>query len=345
MYLYYLLVIIPPFLLFWVGRQRSYLAEWLWWVFFFTFVLVVGFRHNVGADWRNYISHYELTQGVGLIEALQTSDPGYAFLNWLSTLVDGGIYLVNVACAGLMLACLISFARREFAPWFFVSISVPFYIVIIGMSLTRQSVAIGFVLLAIRAVLEKKGGRFVFYIGCAALFHKSALILLSLYTLVNFRKTFSLVVGMVFFAALGAAFVLLETFESYYYYIEQEWESQGTVFRSIYLSIPGVLFIFFRRKLRLTDIEFRLGTVLALLSVASLAGSISSLTAIDRLLLYLTPFPPMVYTRLMLLFKGASMKLVYGMAIVFFHIVLLYVWLNYSFNSIAWIPYDNALFH
>jgi hypothetical protein len=95
--------------------------------------LVVGLRDNVGSDWRNYIAHYELTQGVGLIEALQTHDPGYAFLNWLSALVNGGIYLVNVVCAGLMLASLISFARREVAPWLFVSISVTFYIIIIGM--------------------------------------------------------------------------------------------------------------------------------------------------------------------------------------------------------------------
>lgn len=342
MLVYYLLVFLPVFLLLWVGRERVFFSELLWVIFFLAFVFIIGFRDNVGADWNAYIRHYELTQGVSMIEAIQTTDSGYAFLNWISALVSGGIYLVNLICAALVLSCLIHFARGEPTPWFFISVSVFFYIIIIGMSLSRQAVAIGFELMAIRAILDKRAGLYIFYIVCAALFHKTALILLPLYSVINSERGLN-IIALFAFLAIGAALVVLEAFSSFYYYIEDAMESQGAIFRSIYLSVPGILFFFYRKKLQISDVERKLGTVLSFLAVGSLGVGFISLTAVDRLLLYLTPLPPMVFTKLMTLLRGSSLKLAYGIVVIIFHIVMLYLWLNYSNNSMAWIPYQNVL--
>jgi hypothetical protein len=274
---------------------------------------------------------------------MQTTDPGYAFLNWTSALVDGGVYLVNFVCAILIVWCLISFSRRETASWLFVSASVLFYIIIIGMSLTRQAVALGFELMAIRAVLDKRWRYFVFCIVCATSFHISALVLFPLYMLVNSQRKLTYLASLFVSIVIGAGLVALELFESFYYYIDQSVESEGTFFRSIYLAVPGLLFLFYRRKLPLSEAENKLWTVFAVLCVGSLVVGYSALTAVDRLLIYLIPFPPMVYGRLMALWNGPILKICYGMGVIVFHATLLYVWLHYSNNSIAWIPYRSVL--
>jgi EpsG family len=340
---YYSLICLPFIILFRVRKQRAVIANGFWLTFFFFFIFVIGFRDNVGADWNAYIRHYELTQGISLIEAIQTTDPGYAFINWISALVSGGIYLVNVICSAFVLIFLILFSRKEQTPWFFVSISILFYIIIIGMSLSRQAVAIGFELMAIRAVLEKNHKYYIFCIMFAALFHKTALILFPLYAIVHSEKTFTLIASILFFIALSALLITLEIFTSFYYYIEGGMESEGALFRSLYLSIPGLLFLIYRKRLQLSKIESKAITTLAVLSVATLSINFSALTAADRLMLYLMPLPPIVYCRLILLFKTRINILLYQFITISTHIFLLFIWLNYSNNSIAWIPYENVL--
>ena len=57
--------------------------------------VLVGLRHEVGGDWFNYEAIYLSIVGAPLSELLEKGDPGYQLLNWISSQVEGGTYLVN----------------------------------------------------------------------------------------------------------------------------------------------------------------------------------------------------------------------------------------------------------
>lgn len=343
MLVYYLLLLAPIVLLL---RYRSYakdLAVFVWLLIFILYTCLIGLRNNVGADWNAYIKHYELTNDVSLAFALTTSDPGYAFINWLVALIGGEIYLVNTVCAGVVVGALIAFAKREPKPWLYICLSMPFYIIIVGMSLTRQSVAIGFELLAVLAINDERKLKFFLYVICATLFHKTAIILFPLYVLVQNKNKLQVILAAAAFCMLVALSFVLQYFDNLYYYIEQEMESQGAVVRAILLFIPAMLFVLFRRKLSFFATEKRLWSVFAVAAIVCLPISFTSFTAIDRLMLYLLPLQPYVYARIPLLLHTQMSKGIYVSMQVIVHLALLFVWLNYSNNSIAWIPYDNLI--
>src|SRR5688572_7392540 len=63
--------------------------------------LAIGYRFEVGGDWRDYIAHLYLASGRTFTEILSASDPAYVLLNWLSWHLGWGIYGVNLACGAL----------------------------------------------------------------------------------------------------------------------------------------------------------------------------------------------------------------------------------------------------
>lgn len=74
--------------------------------------LLIGLRHQVGGDWRTYESHYQSMMDAPFSEVLERGNPGYYLLNWLSSQVGGGIYLVNLVCGALFSVGLVAFCRQ-----------------------------------------------------------------------------------------------------------------------------------------------------------------------------------------------------------------------------------------
>jgi hypothetical protein len=345
MAIYYALILFPSLLLIGLRKKQLELNKILWFIFFIFFLIVIGLRDEVGADWANYIRHYDDSNSIILIDAFFFKDFGYTVLNWLVNKVGGGIYLVNLICASIVLWCLISFSKREPFPWLYVSVAVLFYIIIIGMSLSRQAIALGFFLLAIRATLDKSSFAFVSYIILATFFHKTAILLIPLYSIINLKGKKAILAGFFIISLTGGFIYFSGIFDGFAYYIEQEWQSEGAFSRSIYLALPAVLFFVLRNKLIISNNERNLLLLFSTLSVLSLLAFFLPLTILDRFLLYLMPFPPMVYCRLMLLLRKSEFKMLFAFIVIFGHLVILYIWLNFSNNSIAWIPYKNILFN
>lgn len=170
---YWMMFAIPALALLSPYRAAPNLARGLWLAVAAIFTVLIGLRYEIGADWWPYVEHYERATGNSFRDGLETSDPGYAALNWLSAQVSGDIYLVNLACGALLMAGVITFARRQPLPWLALLVAVPYMIIVVGMGYTRQSAAMGFVLLALVALTDGRLLRFAVLIACGALFHKS----------------------------------------------------------------------------------------------------------------------------------------------------------------------------
>ena len=88
-----------------------------WWLAILTLTLVVGWRHEVGGDWFNYLRNFE-----GVIQRSQDWEwwgkaPGYRLLEWIAAQAEWGIDGVNLMAAALFAFGLVRFCRHLPLTW------------------------------------------------------------------------------------------------------------------------------------------------------------------------------------------------------------------------------------
>jgi hypothetical protein len=127
---------------------------------FFVLAIFIGLRHEVGGDWSSYLWWFENVKSSGLslsLESVFLSDIGYNFFNWISANLGLDIYGVNTMCAFVFLIGLFYFLNylgddRDF--YLGLMISYPYLIMVVANGYTRQSVAVGLVLMTYAQILR-----------------------------------------------------------------------------------------------------------------------------------------------------------------------------------------------
>jgi hypothetical protein len=314
-----------------------------WWMIFFVLVLIIGMRHEVGADWPHYIIHLERATGVSHTEAIAQNDPAYGFLNWIGG-HWGGIYLVNTVCAALFAWGLLAFCRTQPLPWLALTVAIPFLVIAVAMGVTRQGVAIGLAMLALVALGKGRTLHFVLWIAIAALFHKSAIILVPMAVLAGTKRKLWIVIWVGVATALLFVLLLQEYVDNLQsLYLEAEHQSPGAAIRIVMNALPALLFLFFRRRFALPKVQqdFWNGVALsALLFVALLYLSPSS-TAVDRVALYWMSLQLFVLSRVPIAFGGRrGNKKIWIILVVAYSAAVQFVWLMFSNTAFAWLPYQ-----
>ena len=74
---------------------------------FLYLLFLIGLRFEVGGDWSSYAFYYERAQTVNFRYYISLNEFSYAVINYLSSLVSGGILLVNIICASIFISPLI----------------------------------------------------------------------------------------------------------------------------------------------------------------------------------------------------------------------------------------------
>jgi hypothetical protein len=347
MFVYWLLFLFPATLAVTHLRpvqSKSARFSGSWYLVFLLLVLVIGLRHEVGGDWSNYFDHVEMVRNLSLQEALSlSSDPAYRLLNWLAANAGLGIYFINTVCAAFFAWGLIVFSRSQPHPWLAFSVAVPYLVTVVAMGYTRQGVAIGIAMISLIALSQGNTLRFVLWIGLAATFHKSAIILVPLAILASTkRRVFTIIwVGL---AAIVLFVVLLQESVEILMagYIETAYQSSGAAIRISMNALPAAIFLSFNKRFELSSQQRVFWTWMAwsaLLFVALLIFSPSS-TAVDRVALYWIPLQLFVWSRLpqaMGQREGTQRQwllvvLAYGFAVQF-------VWLFFADHRMGWLPY------
>lgn len=322
-----------------VVRAKRFNVRWA--LVWSTLTLLIGYRFEVGADWFTYEDHYLALVGSSFGEAIILSDPAYMVLNWISAYFGWGIYSVNLICGALFSAGLIVFCRSQPRPWLALAVAIPYLVIVVAMGYSRQGVAIGVVMLALVSLSKRGNVKFVLWIALAALFHKSAVLLVPLVVLTNSRSRWWTAIWVGAATLLLYILLLQEAVNALISnYIESEYQSQGAATRVAMNAIPALVFLLFRKRLVSDPHERGMWTWLALLAivfVVLLAVSPSS-TAVDRVALYLIPLSLFVLSRLpslmMRLQAQASVFIV-----VMYSALVQFIWLNYATHAEYWIPY------
>jgi hypothetical protein len=212
----------------------------------FIVALMIGLRFKVGADWNTYKAIFEYSRHIGA-ERMVTifGDPAYALLTWSVCHAGGEIWQVNLVCGLIFGWGLQRFARTQINPWLATSVAIPYLVIVVAMGYSRQAVAIGILMAGLASVIRgATTARFACYVVAAALFHKTAVVMLPL---VAFAQPRSRLTNLLIGLALSVLFYDLFLSESvnYFYrnYIKAEYSSQGAAIRIALNIIPAALFL------------------------------------------------------------------------------------------------------
>jgi hypothetical protein len=293
-------------------------------------------------DWDNYLHHLDFAENAGWFDAGQSKDIGYGLLNLVAVSNDYGIWLVNLICAIVFVTGFIVFCRKLPNPWLGLAVGIPYMAVVMGMNYTRQSAALGFVLLALVAIQDGRIRRFVILIIAASMFHKSAVIMLPIAALIRARNRFWIFIWVsVAFMLSFIAFVAESLDGVVNSYVVEELTSGGALIRVAMNAGAALVFLAMRRLLELPPLHLKLWTwisIIALLFIPAFVLSPSS-TAVDRLALYFMPIQLLAFAYLPSAMRQWGLRRVATLFLVFGYAVIMFVWFKYSPFSYAWLPY------
>ncbi|PZQ18726.1 MAG: EpsG family protein [Rhodanobacter denitrificans] len=341
MWPYWLMFLVPVWGVLQPRRLPARQAYWVWVAVGVLFAAMMGLRHEVGGDWFNYLPHFLDTQRQTLPEVLMRSDPGYYLLNWWVGRLGADIYLVNLLCAMVLMWGTVVFCRSQPQPWLALLAAVPYMLIVVGMGYTRQSVALGFALLGLTALGRGKPRSFIVWIAVAALFHKSAVLLMPIAALAATRNRILTGVLVTIATALTYYLLLADRAEALWVnYVEAQYQSQGGAIRVAMNAVPALLLIAFGRRLAPERQERRLWLWMAAFALmcVPLVGLAS--TAVDRVALYLIPLQLFVFSRLPRLTGSTRARTLLVLAIAAYYAAVLFVWLHFASHAQYWLPYQ-----
>jgi EpsG family len=313
-------------------------------LYFILLILTVGWRHEVGGDWGNYLPMIDVALQLSFAEAtLQSGDTAYNVLTWLSANAGTGIYGVNLMCAVVFAYGLMVFCQNSPRPWLSLTVAVPYLVIVVAMGYTRQGVAIGLVMLGLVSLEKGSIAKFVTWMTVAVLFHKTALILIPIAIFAG-RKNWVAMVGVLLTTVMLFLLLLAEYVEHLVAgYITDQMTSSGATIRVAMNALPAVVFLVFRKRFNLTDAQRIFWTWMSLGGIAFiglLAVSPSS-TAVDRVALYWIPLQLFVWARLPnALGRQTSTQRMWLVLVLLYAFTVQFVWLFYADHNWGWLPYQ-----
>lgn len=310
-------------------------------------VVIIGLRRNVGGDWHAYEAIFRRLSNFDAGNAVLTGDPGYTLLNLLAAYAGLDLWAVNLACAMIFTYGLLRFCRDQSNPLLAVLVAIPYLVIVVAMGYTRQSAALGLVMLAL--FYHRRGAvlRMTLSLGLAVTFHKSAIIVIPLVALAFSRRrpvTFVLLgvtAGVTYWLLVSSSLDRLVA-----NYVGAGYSSSGAAIRIFMNLIPAALFLIFRGRFTELRDERRLWTIFAIGSFVALVllYTTPSSTAVDRLSLYLIPLQLFVLSRVPVAFSdGSTPSPIAKIGVIAYSALVQLIWLNFADNARFWIPYHNYL--
>ncbi|HEY8097120.1 MAG TPA: EpsG family protein [Methylobacter sp.] len=348
------------------GRRSEALL--LWFSVWLGLTIFIGFRYEVGGDWFNYFHFLRDVQGLEFRDVMSKPDPSYQLLNWVSDGLGWNIFGVNVVGAGLFAFGLLEFCRNQPRPWLALTAAIPYLVIVVAMGYTRQGIALGIIMIGLVALQEGSPLKFIFLVGIAATFHKSAVLLIPVAALANSRNRYlTMFLAVVTVIVLYVLLISNEADALYTNYIVKQYQSEGALVRLSMNAIAAGILLMFRFRLGFTRQQYHLWVWFSIISLALLGAYAftPASTALDRVALYLLPLQIVISSRAPSLFvrhggekemDGAIIRrnlsgeahqhflsnqgnVVVLVLIVLYWGIVQFTWLNFANNAFYWVPY------
>ena len=269
------------------------------------YILFVGLRYQVGADWNGYIYLHKYAASMSPIEILSKSEQLSLLLFKLSETAGYDMSISNFVAALLLMAGVVALALRTVDPLLAIVAATPYLIVAFGMSGIRQAMGVGLIFFTFAywpkwGLIRRSAGIFI-----ASLFHTSAIVAaIYLVISIEIKTVFKVILipiilffGMLVGSNADQYKVDLDIYQARYLG-EGQIQSSGALFHILLVLLPAIFAVVFRKRIRSMVFDYQLlqfGVVSAF-GVAVLY--MFSSTAASRLSLYLYFVPMIVYPAL-----------------------------------------------
>lgn len=344
MWPYWMMFLIPAIGVLMPWRLKASQAWLPWAMVGVLFAAMIGFRHEVGGDWYNYLSQFWTYGRMSWLDAIRVGkDPGYYGLIPLISAVGGDMHVLNFVCAIPLVVGTVALARKQPFPWLALLAAVPYLLLIVGMGYTRQAVAIGFAMLGLVALAGQRRLGFVIWVLIAATFHKSAVLLLPIAALAAAKnKTLTYTwVGITTLIGMWL-FVYDSADELVQNYVVSSYAdaSQGAAIRVAMNAVPSLFILIFRQRLFPLVAERRLWIWMAIISLLCVPLLQVSATAVDRIALYFIPLQLVAFSRFPYIVRSQRARTFVVLAIIGYYAAVQFTWLNFADHADAWLPYQ-----
>jgi len=357
---YYLIFFIPLLGYFFLNsNQKLHLFDFfLWNLILVFFVFVIGYRDQVGGDWDHYITSNNIYANLYKYHFLEifnfkffANDFGYILIHWFGVKFGNGIYTTNLIAAAIFVYGLKRFLEYSGNKWFGLTIASPYLITVVSMGFTRQSIAIGLLMLSFVAFIDRKKYISYLYIVLATLMHVSAFYLILIFLLIDNKNlnyvglTKKYIVSIIlFFGLLYLLFpVNIENKIKFFIMVENVEHSAGVWPRLFISALSSLTFLSLHKYWKEKYDDYRILMIFSLITLIFLPLAIYFSALIDRLAVYIIPIQILIFSRLPLFFNILELRYLLSSLILLGYFANLYIWLNFGHYSTYWLPYSNYL--
>ena len=345
---YFGMILVPAiFALVWPRSKNIFLFL----IIFLLYVILIGYREHIGMDWNNYLAIHSNMRYLDLGDILFDTEAASNTLFWFSNQYYSGIYTSNLVSAMILMIGVLVFSGRTAEPWLSVLAATPYICIVVGMSATRQAMAVGIVF-AVFALWHEYGlVRKGIAIFAASLFHTSA-IFIGGFLIQDLPLNFAvkLIVGSVVVVAgvyfLSRAGIYSEQIDFYtesYLSTEGQIASPGALAHVALVAIPAVIYFFVRHRIYAMYERSGFLDMSALICIVLVPTAFVFSTAASRFSIYMQFFPMIFYPLLVDTFRTEDNRILVRVAVSLLCFVFLFVWLRFANNSFAYLPYRNLL--
>lgn len=277
--------------------SRKIVTSKISFIIIFSFLLLLGICRNeyLGADTLNYkIYYWDIFKNLDFVSAIQRdSDFGYGLLNWIVAKFTNDYWIfrsIVFILTFIIISVWIYKHSKNIALSFLVFIA--FGIIGFDFEILRQALAVSITAWSFDFIINRKPVKFFVTVLFAACFHKTALIMLLIYPLLNKRIEKSRFIIKIAYYAMAIFVVAIGGQVIAQIYQRQDYSEyivrgEGYNLLVFLLILIGILYLFAYRKQPNCKIESELELLNPIICFQIIATSFSLFT---RILYYVTVY-------------------------------------------------------
>jgi EpsG family len=246
--------------------ESKILSRCLLGIAFITMVLVATVRsQHVGTDTGGYVAYFNGMKSFAdvVVVGKQMGEYGFWILNWLLHFVSDDYVILFLAIAMIVVGCyqkgIVKYSE---------SIEISFFLFIAGgyysffFNGARQAIACAIYFLAIGQMLEKNFIKYLAYVLLAFLFHKTAIMMVPMYFILNRPNTFksnliTIVIGCAVILSINTIIGIASNIDERYASYGTSGEGGGYITACIGVSY-AIFFLIFKNSVRIGEREYGL---------------------------------------------------------------------------------------
>ena len=317
-------------------------SNYLFKLYLFIILILIGFRYRVGGDWITYHNLY-IHYSQSSIEQIIPFQKEWLFpiSNWLFSKINSflGYYLVNLFSGFIFLYGIYFFCKKYFSNPYLCFLIYFFPIIYIGLGNTRQSLVLGIIFLILANLKNYSSIKKIIYLGIACAFHSTAIITLPLifFSKTKLKITLSfLFIIFIVLLILRIDLVLVDIIYGYLHFFKPQFNSSsGIYFKNFLTFISLILFLVFFKNFKKDEL-FYLFLFFFIMAISLLILGFFYSTVGDRLLYYTLPFNLLVINKFINSILIKELRILSIISLGVYNLLLLLVWFMFGNSSVAW---------